>query len=91
MINRRYSPIAKLKLAALLRRDKLRDLYDFGAILNKEILSLDDILNISTKISYLEMKIDVLDDESVYLTETNRIDLSFDDVKQSVLKQLKKS
>jgi len=43
--------IAKLKLVALLQRDKLRDLYDFGAILDNTILSLDDILSISKKVS----------------------------------------
>jgi len=90
--------IAKLKLVALLQRDKLRDLYDFGAILDETILSVEDILLVSEElhsirsindlISYLKLKTESQDDESVYLTETDRVNLSFNDVKENVLKKV---
>ncbi|MDF1880646.1 nucleotidyl transferase AbiEii/AbiGii toxin family protein [Sulfurimonas sp. MAG313] len=92
--------IAKLKFVALLQRDKLRDLYDFGAILEQGILSIEDIIFISKElhnitslnglISHLEIKTESLDDESVYLTETHRVDLSFNDIKDSLLKKVKR-
>jgi len=38
--------ICKLKLVALLQRDKSRDLFDFIAILDNKILTLEEILDI---------------------------------------------
>jgi len=91
--------IAKLKIIALIMRDKSRDLFDFGAILENNILSDDEIVNlfskIYNKITSIENIIDFIiskkeskDDEAVYLSEINRIDLNFEEIKEQVLKKL---
>jgi len=44
--------IAKLKLIALLSRNKSRDLFDFKVILEENILSTDEILDIVSRTKY---------------------------------------
>lgn len=91
--------IAKLKIVALLQREKSRDLFDFGSMCEHQILSLGEILKLTNKIKNINTKEDLIkfiklkqepkDDEAVYLDETNRLDLSFDEIKKQVLLQLK--
>ncbi|MGE4383922.1 MAG: nucleotidyl transferase AbiEii/AbiGii toxin family protein [Arcobacter sp.] len=91
--------IIKLKLVALFQRDKSRDLFDFGSMLEKNIISMDEILfvakeskNINSKedlINFISNKQEAKNDEAVYLSESNRLDLSFEDIKQNVLDKLK--
>ncbi len=91
--------ITKLKIVALLQREKSRDLFDFGSMCEHQILSLGEILELTNKIKNINTKEDLIkfiklkqepkDDEAVYLDETNRLDLSFDEIKKQVLLQLK--
>ena len=90
--------ISKLKIVALLQREKSRDLFDFGSMCEHQILTLDEILevtnqskNINTKedlLKFIKVKQEPKDDEAVYLDETNRLDLSFDEIKKQVILQL---
>ncbi|QKE29595.1 nucleotidyltransferase, AbiEii toxin family [Arcobacter acticola] len=90
--------IVKLKLVALFQRDKARDLFDFGSILDNNIMSINEILyiakeskNINSKedlINFISNKKEAKNDEAVYLDESNRLDLSFEDIKQQVLTKL---
>ena len=91
--------IAKLKLVALIMRNKSRDLFDFGAILEHEILSQDEIVylfssinsnlvSISTIITFIKSKKEPLDDESVYINEIDRINLTFDEIKDQVINNI---
>lgn len=90
--------IAKLKIIAFFQRDKIRDLYDFGAILENKIVSFEDILqisqelkNISTKeqlIKFISDKKEEKDDEAVYLDEQNRVNLSFLEIKDKTIYKL---
>ena len=90
--------IVKLKLVALFQRDKSRDLFDFGSILDNDIMTINEILyiakeskNINSKenlINFISNKKEAKNDETVYLNETNRLDLSFEDIKQQVLTKL---
>ena len=90
--------IVSLKLVALLQRDKARDLFDFGSILDNDIMTINEILyiakeskNINSKenlINFISNKKEAKNDEAVYLDETNRLDLSFEDIKQQVLNKL---
>ena len=90
--------IVKLKLVALFQRDKSRDLFDFGSILDNDIMTINEILyiakeskNINSKenlINFISNKKEAKNDETVYLNETNRLDLSFEDIKQQVLSKL---
>ncbi len=92
--------IAKLKLVALLSRNKARDLFDFKVILEENILSIKEILNITSqtklKITTLEnlyLFIEKLeepkDDEVVYLDEKKPITLSFDEIRVETLEVLR--
>lgn len=91
--------ISKLKIVALMLREKSRDLFDFGSMCEHKILSLDEILELTNKIKNINAKEDLIkfikakqepkDDEAVYLDETNRLDLSFDEIKKQVILQLK--
>ena len=91
--------ICKLKLVALLQRDKSRDLFDFIAILDNEILTLEEILDITLKTSniksaeelytFIESKKEPLTDETVYLSESNSINLLFNEIKSECLFKLK--
>ena len=92
--------ICKLKLVALLQRDKSRDLFDFIAILDSEVLTLEEILDITLKTSniksaeelytFIESKEEPLNDETVYLSEKNSINLLFSEIKNESLLKLKK-
>jgi hypothetical protein len=53
----------------------------FSQVDNK-IISVDDIIN------FIKTKIESKDDEAVYLSEHNRIDLSFEEIKNRVINQL---
>ena len=91
--------IAKLKLVALIMRNKSRDLFDFGAILEHDVLSKNEILALFSKvddklnslenmINFIKGKTEPHDDEAVYLSETNKIDLTFKEIQNSVIKSL---
>ena len=91
--------ITKLKIVALIMRDKSRDLFDFGAILEHEILSQDEIIDLFYKVDnkiatraniihFIQSKKEPLDDEAVYLSESNKVDLCFDEIKNLVLDKL---
>ena len=92
--------IAKLKVIAFFQRDKIRDLFDFGEILENKIVSFEDILQISKElknissqeqlIKFILDKKEEKDDENVYLDEQSRIDLSFFEIKKAVLKKIEK-
>ena len=91
--------IAKLKIVALIMRDKSRDLFDFGAILEHDIFSEDEIIDLFTKVDdrlntleniiyFVKSKNEPYDDEAVYLSETDKIDLTFKEIQNSVIKSL---
>ena len=90
--------IVSLKLVALFQRDKSRDLFDFGSILDNDIMTINEILciakeskNINSKEdlrNFISNKKEAKNDEAVYLDETNRLDLSFEDIKRQVLTKL---
>jgi predicted nucleotidyltransferase component of viral defense system len=91
--------IAKLKIVALIMRDKSRDLFDFGSILNKNVLSnkeivslfskiKNDIKNVTDIINFIKSKKEPTDDEAVYLSQNNRIDLNFEEIKEQVVRAL---
>jgi predicted nucleotidyltransferase component of viral defense system len=92
--------IAKLKIVALLQREKLRDLFDFSSIIENKILTLDEIISISSELKNLSSKVEFIDflskkkeskdDESVYLNEIDRLNLSFDEIKEKTIKLLSK-
>ena len=92
--------IAKLKIVALIMRDKSRDLFDFGSLLEHEILSENEIIELFSKVnSNINSKLDIInfikskkepkDDEAVYLNEKNRIDLCFEEIKKQVVERLR--
>jgi predicted nucleotidyltransferase component of viral defense system len=91
--------VAKLKIVALIMRDKSRDLFDFGAIIDHNVLSKDEIIDLFSKIDnkitsinniidFIKLKKESKDDESVYLNETDRIDLNFQEIKEQVINSL---
>jgi hypothetical protein len=92
--------IAKLKLIALLLRNKSRDLFDFKVMLQKNILTKEEILYLSSKTkhidnlaslyTFIEHKTKPKDDESVYLDENKPINLSFNEIKEETLIVLNK-
>ncbi len=92
--------IAKLKIVALLQREKARDLFDFGLIIENEILTSDEIISISSELKNLSSEIEIIDfllkkkeskdDESVYLNEKEKLNLSFDEIKDKIIKLLSK-
>lgn len=92
--------IAKLKLIALLSRNKSRDLYDFKIILEKNVLEEQEILDILLEakpnlktLKELHSFIETLeipnDDETVYLNEKNPINLTFEEIKVDTLTMIK--
>ena len=92
--------IAKLKLIALLSRNKSRDLFDFKVMLEENILTTAEILEITIQTKYQLETMDSLytfienieepkDDEVVYLDDEHPISLSFDEIKLSTLEVLK--
>jgi len=91
--------IAKLKIVALILRNKSRDLFDFGAILEQNILSTSEIVELFSKVDskissiddivdFIKSKKEPRDDEVVYLSETDRIDLGFEEIKEQVIENL---
>lgn len=91
--------VAKLKIVALIMRDKSRDLFDFGAILEHNVLSIDEIVVLFSKvdskivsvndvINFIKSKNEPRDDEAVYLSERDRIDLNFEEIKEQVIEKL---
>ncbi len=91
--------VVKLKIVALIMRDKSRDLFDFGSILDHKVLSNKEIVDLFSKIKndlksvtdiidFIKSKKEPTDDEAVYLSETNRIDLSFEEIKSQVIRKL---
>ena len=91
--------VAKLKLVAVIMREKSRDLFDFGTILEKELLTTNEIIDLFSKvderlnslesiIKFLKVKKEPHDDESVYLSETKRVDLSFYTIQNKVIEFL---
>lgn len=92
--------VAKLKIVALIMRNKSRDLFDFGSILEHSVLSNNELLELFSKvdkkftsmddiIGFISEKEEPKEDEAVYLSESNRVDLSFEEIKQQVIKNLK--
>lgn len=88
--------VSKLKIVALIMRNKSRDLLDFGSILENKVLSQNEILEIFTKIdnkikstndiiNFIKAKKEPIDDEAVYLNENNKINLSFEEIKNQVI------
>jgi hypothetical protein len=93
--------VAKLKIVALILRDKSRDLFDFGAILENDIFNKDELVNIFSQVdskmisvddivNFIKTKTEPKDDEAVYLSEHNRIDLSFEEIRNRVVNKLSK-
>ncbi len=87
--------VAKLKIVALIMRDKSRDLFDFGSILDHKVLSNEEIVDLFSKmkseinnvkdiVDFINSKKEPTDDEAVYLSESDRIDLSFEEIKEQV-------
>lgn len=91
--------IAKLKMIALLQREKSRDLFDFYSILENNILAFDEILSVCSELKNITSKMELLDfliekkeakdDESVYLNENEKVNLSFIEIKEKTLLALK--
>ena len=90
--------VAKLKIVALIMRDKSRDLFEFGSILEHNVLSTDEITELFLKVdnkiastediaNFIKSKNEPRDDEAVYFSEYNRIDLSFEEIKETVIKR----
>ena len=92
--------VAKLKIVALIMRNKSRDLFDFGAMLEHNVLTMDEIIDLFSKVDnklvsandiihFIKSKKAPNDDEAVYLSEKVRIHLTFDEIKNHVIKILK--
>lgn len=87
--------IAQLKVIAFFQREKSRDLFDVGAILENNIITLDEILSIANRLKSITTKEALLafvankkepkDDEAVYLSEEKRLDMSFSEIKKQVM------
>ena len=92
--------IAKLKLVALIMRDKARDLFDFGAILKNNVFDTNELIEIFNKLdnkinlvediaNFIKNKKELKDDEAVYISESDRVDLSFEEIKNKVVDSIK--
>ena len=88
--------VAKLKIVALIMRDKSRDLFDFGAILENNVLLQNEIVELFSKVDskigsvddvvyFIQSKKEPVDDEAVYFSERDRINLSFEKIKERVV------
>ena len=90
--------IAKLKIVALFSREKSRDLFDFGAILDNDVLTINEILELAKKLTKIEnkeslikcinSKVQPLNDETVYLDEKEQSYLSFNEIQMKVLQSI---
>jgi hypothetical protein len=78
-------------------RNKSRDLFDFSSILEHKVFDIVELIELFNKvdtkinsqeniITFIKSKQEPKDDESVYLSETNRIDVSFEEIKDKVVK-----
>ena len=54
----------------------------------KQILLLDNKICLENLINFIKNKRESKSDEAVYLDELNRLDLSFEDIKQQVLNKI---
>jgi len=92
--------IAKLKLVALVMRDKARDLFDFGAILKNNVFDTNELIELFNKLdnkinlvediaNFIKNKKELKDDEAVYISESDRVDLSFEEIKNKVVDSIK--
>ncbi len=93
--------VAKLKIVALAMREKSRDLFDFATILEHDVFTPNEIVDLFFKIDskiksvddivhFIKSKKEPIDDEAVYLDETHRVDLSFEEIKKEALDRLSK-
>lgn len=74
-------------------------MFDFGAILDNTILTLNEILELARKLSKIETKVSLvefintkvkpLNDETVYLDEKEQNYLLFNEIKTKVLQSIK--
>ncbi len=91
--------ITKLKLIALLNRRKSRDLFDFKTMLEKNILTKEQVLKIAsqtikeidsykTLYDFIENLQVAIDDEIVYLDEKEPKPLNWDEMHSEVLSLL---
>ena len=91
--------VAKLKIVALIMRNKSRDLFDFGTILKHKVLSIQEIVDLFSKVdskissfgdvvNFIKSKKKPKDDEAVYLSEMDRVDLSFEEIKDQVIEKI---
>jgi predicted nucleotidyltransferase component of viral defense system len=91
--------IVKLKLIALIIRNKLRDLFDFGSVLENNILSKDELVDLFSRVdskiatvenivSFIKLKKETKDDEAVYLSESDRVDFNFEEIQEQVIVSL---
>lgn len=71
-----------------------------SSIFENKILTLDEIITISSELENLNSEIGIIDflskkkeskdDETVYLNEKDRLNLSFDEIKEKTIKLLSK-
>ena len=90
--------ISKLKLLALLNRVKARDIYDMSKILKAKILSLEDILSLSTEVKNISTSQELInfigdmtekdDDEIVYLDEKSPVPIGFENLKKRLIENI---
>jgi len=90
--------IAKLKLLALLNRVKARDIYDANELIKAKILSLEDILTLSTEVKNLVTVQDFLnfitnmqerdDDEIVYINEESPVAISLEELQNTLIENI---
>ncbi|MDD5400983.1 MAG: nucleotidyl transferase AbiEii/AbiGii toxin family protein [Sulfurimonas sp.] len=91
--------VAKLKIVALIMREKSRDLFDFSAILENKVLPIDEIIELFSKVDskissvdgvvhFMKLKKEPKNDEAVYLSESDKMDLSFEEIKERVLEKI---
>ncbi len=91
--------VAKLKMVALVLREKSRDLFDFKTTLEKNILTREQILEIAsqtikeidsykTLYSFIENMQVAIDDEIVYMDEKEPKPLNWDEIHSEVLSLL---
>lgn len=82
-------------------RNKSRDLFDFASLLEHNVLLINEIIELFSKIdnkiisvddivNFIKSKKEPVDDEAVYLSEMNRIDLNFEEIKEQVIGSLKR-
>ena len=94
--------ISKLKIVALVMRKKSRDLFDFGSILKYGVFSTNELIDLFLKIDkninsmeaiieFIISKKELKDDEAVYLSETEKINFTFTEIKEKVIRYCKEA